>query len=380
MLHRVPSWLPRLLVVLSIGVSGYFACSVLANYIFNQKYTIKNAEDYTGTILISWYRGIGEQEMLERFKIAAAKLGWNIRVVTNRPKFYFRWFIPDPIRRASQIAKPDFILAIQDCIDYSEGVPNYLTLTNGIDKYIGNDQQGEYLLDKSHADFNVIFPTFFDKNKLQAALERAGKNSAAVGFHWYPTANETTLTPMGANKLFYSGGYLWDTTRSSDKYRQFFSLLDKTGYLEISGPKKKWRHTPHSTVGLIPIDGVSLIKSQHAAGVSLLLHTKLHLDGGAPTGRIFEAASANTVIISDKHPFIIEHFGDNVLYIDTQQTGVEIFRQIDKHMRWIKNNPERAKEMANNCHTIFMQKFTLERQLERLISFHKQLIKLANTG
>lgn len=107
--------------------------------------------------------------------------------------------------------------------------------------------------------------------------------------------------------------------------------------------------------------------------MSLLLHSQQHLEGGAPTGRIFEAAAANTVIISDKHPFIMQQFGDNVLYIDMEQTGEEIFAEIDSHIQWVKDNPEKSKEMANNCHQILLEKFTLEAQLQKLIDLNDEL-------
>ena len=82
-----------------------------------------------------------------------------------------------------------------------------------------------------------------------------------------------------------------------------------------------------------------------------------------PTGRIFEAAAAGCAIISDRHPFIVQEFGDAVLYIDQEGSSEAIFQAIATHMAWIRSHPEKAQEMAFRCHQIFMEKFTLEKQL-----------------
>jgi spore maturation protein CgeB len=101
------------------------------------------------------------------------------------------------------------------------------------------------------------------------------------------------------------------------------------------------------------------------------MHRDTHLKAGAPSGRIFEAAAAAAVIISDKHPFVEKEFKNSVLYVD--QTRDDLFEQIDTHMRWIKENPEAAKTKALQAHKIFLEKFTLEEQLIRLYENFKTI-------
>lgn len=331
-------------------------------------------KDDTTRVLVYWDRGIGEQEITERLQIVGERLGIEVRAVSNRPRYYQRWVVRKPHEYALAIFKPDFVLTIEDWIPRLDNIPNYMALTLGTERYLANDT----LLNAEHERFDALLPSFQDIPQLTRAFESTGKKFH--GFAWYPTSHATDYPAAQPNKLFYAGGFLWDNTRNSEKYRQVFSMLDKTGYFAVCGPKRKWaKTTPNSAVGFIPVDGVKLLDTHHKYGVSLLLHHKLHLDGGAPTGRIFEAAAANTVIISDRHPFIMQHFGDNVLYIDIDEDAEGMFNQIDQHMQWIFDNPEQARQLADNCHKVFLQKFTLEQQVQRLLQMHDSLHTAENS-
>src|ERR1700690_3003057 len=103
------------------------------------------------------------------------------------------------------------------------------------------------------------------------------------------------------------------------------------------------------------------------AGIALVLHSQQHIEQKAPTGRIFEAASSGCVIISDRHPFVVNEFADSVLYIDDTQMADGLFQQINTHMQWISSHPQETEKMAQRAHSIFSKKFTLERQLQNLI-------------
>ncbi len=368
---KIATWITFLVVLFAILLVGY---PVAVKSWYKAQYTVAAADASAPQpvkILLVWYRGIGEQETIERLKIASKRIGVDLRVATTGPKFYIRKFVKDPIGIARDNFKPDFILTIQDWLEYYPGVPNYMTLTLGTERYLTNDQHNATIFaNPEHAKFDALLPSFKDIEQLQTTYEQTtGKKF--LGFAWYPTAYITEYKPAIATKLFYSGGFLWDETRGSQKYKELFTLLDRTGYFSVCGPKRKWKHTPDSAIGFIPVDGVSLLEAHHRAGVSLLLHHQLHLNGAAPTGRIFEAAAANTVIISDQHPFIMQHFGDNVLYVDTQQDAAGIFKQIDDHMTWIRAHPAEAQQMADNCHAINAQKFSLEAQLQKLIAMHQ---------
>src|SRR5207244_4168803 len=155
---------------------------------------------------------------------------------------------------------------------------------------------------------------------------------------------------------------------------------DQEGYLDVYGNYRQWHFVPNSWRGFIPYDGESFFKRMKESGVALLFHSLWHLKWGIPTSRIFEALAAGCVIISDKNPFIVRELGDNVLYIDVDHTseriGEEMFRQIHAHMTWILNHSKEAEEKARRAHAIFLEKFTLEKQMGDLIKMHEELQEL----
>lgn len=332
------------------------------------RYYYTGAEDKKRVLLI-WYRGIGEQEFIERIKIVAKQKDIDFKVLNSKPRFYIRWFVDNAVEKGIRYFNPNFILTIQDWVERF-GLPeykNYLTLTLNDGKYINNNYD---FINQEHVKYSMILPSFLNTNKLTTAYNKLNREN--YGFSWYPTSNIFDYEFNGAKKLFYSGGFLWDSERGSNRFTEVFSKLDSKGYFQVCGPKKKWKHTPNSTVGFIPIDGKALIAAHNTAGVSLIIHTKEHRESGTPTGRIFEAAAANTVIISDRNAFIENNFGDNVLYVDLNgKSADEIYSQIDKHYNWILNNPQKAKIMANNCNQIFKAKFSLEQQIDKLLAMDK---------
>lgn len=371
-----------LLTVIVLATTCFVAFQIASFSVlhsFKYKYSISSTPENassTPKILLVWDRGIGEQDTIARLKITSKNLGVDLRDVSDRPPYYIRWFIKDPVTLAAQEFQPDLILTIQDYVKYYNlGIPNYMTLTLGTDRYLELDKNGvAKIINPELLKFDALLPSFKDINLLQSVYERdTGKEF--IGFSWYPSAYMTEYTPAIPKKLLYSGGFKWDSTRGSEKYLSLYKQLDATGYFQVSGPKRKWKDIPNSSIGLLPADGVAMIDAIHKAGVSLVFHHRQHIDGGAPTSRIFEAAAANAVIISDRHPFVVEHFGDNVLYVDIDQDVDVMFKQIDDHMQWILANPTKAQQMADRCHTIANDFFSLELMLGKLIELHCEHVK-----
>lgn len=379
MLKRQPGYflrqqfkLGKLEYTLAVFLIAVLLFSLYEKHAFLRRYTPSN-QTVAAKILIMWHFGISESEFIERIKITGRKLNppLDVRVISSLTKPRLQFTRSDYIDVAIKQFKPDFILALHG-IDPKPGAPNYITFTSAEEVFVNTDQNGKpQLIDARMHDFDAILSAYKNISNLKAAYESKGKK--LKHFPWYVTSHATNYPPAMPYRLFYSGGTPWDTTtRGSEKYKKIFSLLDQTGYFLVSGPKYKWRHTPSSLIGLLPIDGTSLINYTNKAGIALVLHSKIHLAGGVPTGRIFEAVSANVAIITDKHPFIIEHFGDNVLYIDVEQDADNVFQQIDTHVQWILTHPQAAQRMAQRCHQIYQQKFSLEVQLTDLVAMHKQ--------
>ena len=51
-----------------------------------------------------------------------------------------------------------------------------------------------------------------------------------------------------------------------------------------------------------------------------------------------------------------------------------MYKQVKNHVDWILENPEKAKAMANKAHQIFLEKFTLEKDLIRIAKMHESIL------
>ncbi len=127
-------------------------------------------------------------------------------------------------------------------------------------------------------------------------------------------------------------------------------------------------------MGPIPFDGSSVIDVLQQYGIVLILHSDIHNAEGIPSSRIFEAAAASTVIISDKNPFVEKHFKDSVFYIDTSLSMEEICCQILEHLENIYTNPKKAQMMAKIAHQIFSNNFEMSNQLLALYSLNQKIL------
>lgn len=311
---------------------------------------------------------LGDTEVMTRLVLAAKKIGWDT-------------FLYDEMGQKPVKNKGD-MFGIYVPLKY-----NYAHLGDGF-------EEKSFVLDAPlfAIDWVVSSKTITDPKKCAVFLERAsnlgvegilGTSNKTIdgtvkkrckGRHikflmtWYPTVAATNYRPNPVN-LMYCGDKYFENIRSElDKYKVLWKALDKTGYFFVYGTKHAWENLT-SYQGRLPADGKSFVDAINQHGIYLVLHDKKHLKEGVPSGRIFEGAAASAVIISDKHPFVKREFKDSVLYID--ETRDDLFEQIESHMNWIKENPEKAKSKAVKAHSIFLEKFTLEEQLSRFYNYFR---------
>ncbi|NDD99532.1 glycosyltransferase family 1 protein [bacterium] len=330
----------------------------------------------------------GEAEMAIKVETAARSLGWEAQAFYfanswgfNYPFDFNRSFKPFeiPKQRPNYLSKviedfqPDFFL----CYDpnfyspRSSKIPHYLVLSRPLylekKPFSGCSYNGKCR--KRLLEFDGILCVPNNQNRLDAFLKFYEKKIPSI--LWTHTSMKTTYHPLQTKKVFYTLS-TWDHLRSSEPYKEFLKKLDEYKLVEFWGPVNCDNYSCYR--GLLPIDGNSLIEAIRNCGIALILHSQEHLDGGVITGRIFEAAAAGSVIISDKHEFVEKEFGDTVLYLDIDKdhklTGEKMFEQIYAHLMWIFSHPKEAEEKAQKAHKIFDDKFTLESQLERLGEFH----------
>ena len=211
------------------------------------------------------------------------------------------------------------------------------------------------------------------KNNVFKRFFVVGKSKEVKDQHQYQPKNDFLFTVpatqfkainFSTSSLFFCGGS-WDNRCS-----EALDVLDKTDFFHWYGSarlseKKCYRGFCDSVIDTI---------AQH--GIALVLHSKLHIENEEPSLRIFEAAASSAVIISDKNKFVVDNFGDSVFYIDQNDPKEKIAEDIIKYYQWVKEHPEQALQMARRSHQLFLDSFTLEDQLLRLIHVHQETLIL----
>ncbi len=187
----------------------------------------------------------------------------------------------------------------------------------------------------------------------------------------YHSLSEPILEPtLGDHKIFYAGINWERLGKKKGRHQELLNQLDTTGSLRIFGPKifqgvDVWEGY-QSYSGSIPFDGISLIKEINRAGIALVLSSDAHKESELMSNRLFESLAGGAVIICDENPFAKRHFGETLLYIDASAPTAEVFAAVQKHVKWINENPEAALKMARDAQKIFRDRFSLDRSLANI--------------
>lgn len=327
-------------------------CLTICTYVFARPTLIKPEAKNIAIITDSNF--LGETNFAYRLKSACQNMGWKAEIIDVKTS--------NNLKKA----KYDFAINLGPFVYQRPKCKNYLAVfhpTKGLFKKSG------YLMRKyTHYDGYLLTfsPSVPDKNF---------GSSKRPYMMWYPSVQRVEYKKVNPTHLFHLCS-TWGDRFKDEKYLECFHLLDGQPFMRFYGnPIFKERY-PQSFQSSIPFDENSLFEIAANEGITLVLHSVQHNAHGIPSGRIFEAAASSTVIISDTHPFVKEHFGDNVLYIDTQNDGQAIFDQIVTHMHWIAAHPSQAQEMAKKTYEIQDEKFSLEKQLIELGIFHEERSKL----
>ena len=141
--------------------------------------------------------------------------------------------------------------------------------------------------------------------------------------------------------IMYAGVH-WDGSRHGEIFRG----LEGRVPLRLYGPPDAWRDRGASYRGVLPFDGVSVISAIRDAGIALCLHKAAHRGANCPTMRLFEAAAAGALIITDDFEFPREWFRDSVLYIDAELPAPMVIEQIVSYVEWANRNPEASQSLG----------------------------------
>jgi hypothetical protein len=293
----------------------------------------------------------GENALARRIEAAGARIGWTVDILKIHR-------LNKPTRRDY-----DFVINLVPGTYNRNPYKNYLAIfdpshhyfhPNGSLKqeYLGYDG---YLLAYSP---DSAAPEF--AHQLQPWIE------------WYPTVETPSSDQPATPSALFHICSLWGSRYHDPRIQLLLKQLDQMEDVHFYGDEKLQKSYPHAYRSFIPYDQV--VDSVRRDGIALILHDASHNQRGIPSGRIFEATAASAIVISDQNPFVRRHFGDAVLYIDTQLPGEEIARQVANWMEWIKQHPEEAAAKAEAAHRIYQENFLLERQLLRLESlYHSQI-------
>lgn len=292
--------------------------------------------------IVSKTSDVGEKEFISRLVIAAERLGISITTISakNTNKVNYKY---------------DFII-ITTPAEYYHYCPNYLMVLHPMG-WFENDK-----LKSCYQQYDGYL-TVLRQGKLAESLEPR--------LEWYPSTYSTPFSSQMPKRLLHFIS-AWGSRKNDSKYKELYQNLDEINEVIFYGTKVPPGLELKKYKGSLPFDGKAVDEAIKDAGICLILHSQTHLDFGIPSGRIFEAAAASAVIISDMNSFIVEEFGDSVLYIDHLQSASNIGKQVQDHLEWILAHPIEAKDMAKRAHKIFCDRFSLEKQLTDLMKFHDE--------
>ena len=165
-------------------------------------------------------------------------------------------------------------------------------------------------------------------------------------------------------RLMYAGIH-WDGSRHGAVFRH----LDGVVPMDIYGPPDAWRDHAGSYKGSLPFDGVSVIDALTRSGVALCLHKAAHKAWNCPSMRLFEAAAAGALIITDDFDFPRHWFRNAVLYVDPNLPPAGVAQQVVDHLAWARANPAAAQGLATRSNALFRRRLALEHMLASLPAF-----------
>jgi len=215
----------------------------------------------------------------------------------------------------------------------------------------------------AYADIHTLV---HGKNELLQGI--IDKNQKIIPF--YIAYNRTEYEKLKMDKALITGS-LWGCNRGALRTKLMLKKLAEEDLLVAIGMRDYFAFLGKAFKGsfekLGKMPGI-LAEKEKEYGISLLIHSQEHMLEGIPTSRLFEAVANGALAISDQHYFIRKNFGDNVLYFDAFDTTENMYKQIKEHIIWARNNPDLVHEKTKRAHEIFVNNFSMDKQMEKLWS------------
>lgn len=300
----------------------------------------------------------GEREVGWRIKIAAENLGWEA-------------FLDEKGGRKLKKQKNlDWVICLLVKNPYTpKDCPTYQTIFHPFN-FLSTKGKLRSFYEKYSGYLLTINPTKKFAHNFQS------KNKPLFSSIFYPTLQYVEYKEVPLNDLMTMVP-VWSNRVEDEKFKKFYKSLSQSGFAKFYGIRVQANREiiDQGYMGTIPFDGTSVIDILQKHGIVLILHSDKHNQAQIPSSRIFEAAAASTVIISDENEFVKKHFGDTVFYIDTSLSADELYRQIENHMATIRQNPKAALAMAKKAHQIFVDNFLMSDQLLKIHAMNSEVKK-----
>lgn len=335
--------------------------SRLLNQLLESYSLLEKVQDLVQAFVPSYHivvcpAGFGEAEWAQRIQAACRELGWFCTVIKEGEPF-----------TDARPEKVDMVIYMRDAVKRPElkSQCSYLAVSDCSQEWLCKNGEALRSFQGILSSVAVNPDTMVDILRFQLPVLR-----------WLPSclpssSNATQTEAIVFRSVFYCGTQ-WDVRRAGYPFAKIYAWLDRHKLFEVYGPKEAWGGL-NGWRGLMPAgkdDGRGIVEAIKNCGIALVLHSNGHLSSGAPTSRIFESAAAGAIIISDRHPFVVKHFSDCVLFLqEPAHHNHPLERQVETHLQWIIQNPERARAMAKRAQKIADQ-WNLFHQLEALANFH----------
>jgi hypothetical protein len=185
---------------------------------------------------------------------------------------------------------------------------------------------------------------------------------------WFPSCQETILFGRPRSGLAYLATG-WDGDRHGDLIAEVSERCD----LHFYGPSKSASAFNMLNPIALPFDGTSVLSELGVRSASLCLHSDAHRRNGTPCARVFEAAAAGAIIISDENQFVRKTFGDSALYVDVETSSRDAADAVARHLAWITSHSDDAERMRAVAHEKFVKQFSFEVLLRQLPDLVKKI-------
>lgn len=341
--------------------------------------------NYTMGIINPWPGDkSAEAEVLSRLKVGAEDIGLGYVMLDN----YGHILENDTQKATAQYVNPDNLqFAMTTHYDSEKTVDafHYHTLWNppeiplnlpDYDTRVTNN----YLMND---DF-LIYDFGGMSNHLRGILSNKPRTLEGASSLTASFPKSKMLAPtLDDPKLFYCGMNWEKVVSNSNRHEGLFKLLDETGKVKFFGPDKveawgglrPWEGYKCYQYS-IPFDGFSILNEINKCGICLVLSSDIHRRAGAATNRTYEACAAGAVIISDDNEFMKYYFKDAALFIEYNKNNPQdTFAQIMEKYNWIIEHKSEALEMAKKAQEIFLEHFSADNQLHKIVNKHYSRFK-----